>query len=78
MADGYVGQVVLSTTVVGTGGTWGARPDPRGRYLLDPASESAAHSVAHAYRRFREDLRAGTSLVSDFAHGLLRHRSLEG
>lgn len=45
---------------------------------LDPASDSAAYSVAHAYRQLREDLRTGTSLVPDFAHGLLRHRSLEG
>lgn len=44
---------------------------------LDPASDPAAYSVAHAYCRFREDLRTGASLVPDFAHGVLRHRSLQ-
>ncbi|WP_026115791.1 Gfo/Idh/MocA family protein [Nocardiopsis kunsanensis] len=68
---------------------WGARGDETepapltvpGPYVgvpsLDPVSDSAAYSVAHAYRQFREDLRTGTSLVPDFAHGVRRHRSLE-
>ncbi|MDO3402772.1 Gfo/Idh/MocA family oxidoreductase [Mycolicibacterium neoaurum] len=34
IADGYVGEV-LSTTVVGSGGTWGAEVDPRNAYTLD-------------------------------------------
>jgi predicted dehydrogenase len=37
VADGYVGTV-LSTTMVGSGGTWGAQVEPRNAYLLDRRS----------------------------------------
>ncbi|CAL9408083.1 Inositol 2-dehydrogenase_D-chiro-inositol 3-dehydrogenase [Streptomyces sp. enrichment culture] len=44
---------------------------------LDPRADAAAYAVAHAYRRFLDDLREGTSVVPDFAHGAARHRSIE-
>ncbi|MGW2640196.1 Gfo/Idh/MocA family protein [Streptomyces sp. NPDC001348] len=37
VADGYVGEV-LSTTVVGSGGAWGATVGPRDHYVLDAAN----------------------------------------
>ena len=37
VADGYVGTV-LSTTMIGSGGNWGATVDPRNAYTLDPAN----------------------------------------
>lgn len=37
VADGYVGQV-LSTTVIGSGGAWGATVGPRDHYVLDAAN----------------------------------------
>lgn len=44
---------------------------------LDPRADAAAYAVAHAYRQFLDDLREGTSVVPDFAHGAARHRSIE-
>ncbi|MFE4830559.1 Gfo/Idh/MocA family protein [Streptomyces sp. NPDC056672] len=44
---------------------------------LDPRADAPAFAVAHAYRQFLDDLREGTSVVPDFAHGAARHRSIE-
>ncbi|MEV7681334.1 Gfo/Idh/MocA family oxidoreductase [Streptomyces sp. NPDC088341] len=44
---------------------------------LDPRADAPASAVAHAYRQFLDDLREGTSVVPDFAHGAARHRSIE-
>lgn len=43
---------------------------------LDPRADAPAYAVAHAYRQFLDDLRDGTSHVPDFAHGVVRHRSI--
>jgi predicted dehydrogenase len=44
---------------------------------LDPVADAPAYVVADAYRRFRDDLRHGTATVPDFAHAVVRHRSIE-
>ncbi|MBV2156629.1 Gfo/Idh/MocA family protein [Kitasatospora sp. SUK 42] len=44
---------------------------------LDPAVDSNAYALAHAYRQFLDDLREGTSAVPDFAHGAARRRGIE-
>ena len=43
---------------------------------LDPIAQSQAYAVAHAYRQFLEDLRDGTTVVPDFEHAVIRHRSI--
>jgi predicted dehydrogenase len=42
--DGYVGEV-LSTTVVGSGGEWGGRFDPRNRYTLDATTGASLRTI---------------------------------
>lgn len=37
ISDGFIGEV-LSTSVIGSGGNWGARVDPRNAYTLDRSS----------------------------------------
>ncbi|MEU9454414.1 Gfo/Idh/MocA family oxidoreductase [Streptomyces sp. NPDC048277] len=45
---------------------------------LDPRADAPAYAVAHAYRRFLDDLREGAApAVPDFAHGAARHRGIE-
>lgn len=44
---------------------------------LDPVADAPAYAVAHAYRHFLDDLRHGTAVVPDFAHAVVRHRSIE-
>jgi predicted dehydrogenase len=44
---------------------------------LDPIADAPAYAVAHAYRHFIDDLRHGTAVVPDFAHAVVRHRSIE-
>ena len=44
IADGYVGEV-LSTTLVGTGGGWGATYETHGKYLLDAANGATLVSI---------------------------------
>ncbi|THB00219.1 Gfo/Idh/MocA family oxidoreductase [Streptomyces sp. LRa12] len=44
---------------------------------LEPRADAPAYAVAHAYQRFLDDLREGTAHVPDFAHGVVRHRSIE-
>lgn len=43
---------------------------------LDPVTHSQAYAVAHAYHQFLEDLRRGTTVVPDFDHAVIRHRSI--
>ncbi|WP_123973414.1 Gfo/Idh/MocA family protein [Streptomyces sp. Ag109_O5-1] len=48
VADGYVGKV-LSTTVVGAGGAWGATVAPRARYVLDAANGATMLTIPFAH-----------------------------
>lgn len=52
-----------------------------GTYNLVPSLDSVAdgpvYAVAHAYHHFLNDLRHGTAVVPDFAHAVVRHRSIE-
>ncbi|WP_157121390.1 Gfo/Idh/MocA family protein [Nocardia miyunensis] len=48
VADGYVGEV-LSTTVVGTGSSWGAETDPRNSYNLDEANGVTVLTIPFAH-----------------------------
>ncbi|MET0188103.1 MAG: Gfo/Idh/MocA family oxidoreductase [Pseudonocardia sediminis] len=43
---------------------------------LDPVTDAPAWAVAHAYGRFLQDLRDGTTTVPDFDHAVVRHRSV--
>ncbi|MFJ2951405.1 hypothetical protein ACIO8H_27750 [Streptomyces sp. NPDC087226] len=43
---------------------------------LGPGADAPAYAVAHAYRRFLDGPRDGTSRVPDFAHGVARHRGI--
>ncbi len=51
------------------------------RYELVPGlagqSEKPAYNVAHAYTQLVSDVRDGTELTPDFAHGVRRHRLLD-
>jgi predicted dehydrogenase len=44
VSDGFVGDV-LSTTVVGSGGSWGPVVDSRNRYLLDPTNGATLRTI---------------------------------
>jgi predicted dehydrogenase len=48
IADGYVGEV-LSSTLVGSGMTWGARIDRRNTYLLDIANGATMLTIPFAH-----------------------------
>lgn len=61
VADGYVGTV-LSTTMVGSGGTWGATVDPRNVYTLDPANGATMLTIP-----FGHATDALTFVLGDFA-----------
>lgn len=45
-------------------------------YRRVPWIDGGGDAVAHAYLRLEEDLRTGTALVPDFAHAVVRHRTL--
>ncbi|MFE2062712.1 Gfo/Idh/MocA family protein [Streptomyces sp. NPDC059467] len=48
VADGYVGEV-LSTTVVGSAGVWGATIAPRAHYVLDAANGATMLTIPFAH-----------------------------
>ncbi|KAB8180919.1 Gfo/Idh/MocA family protein [Microbispora catharanthi] len=48
VADGYVGEV-LSTTVVGSGGAWGATVGPGDHYVLDAANGATLLTIPFAH-----------------------------
>ncbi|MGW7260185.1 Gfo/Idh/MocA family protein [Streptomyces sp. NPDC054834] len=48
VGDGYVGEV-LSTTVVGSGGAWGATVGPRDHYVLDAANGATLLTIPFSH-----------------------------
>ncbi|MYW02808.1 Gfo/Idh/MocA family oxidoreductase, partial [Streptomyces sp. SID3343] len=48
VADGYVGEV-LSTTVVGSGGAWGATVGPADHYVLDAANGATLLTIPFSH-----------------------------
>jgi predicted dehydrogenase len=61
VADGHVGDV-LSTSVIGTGGNWGARVEPRNSYTLDSSSGATMLTIP-----FGHAVDAMTMVLGEFA-----------
>lgn len=77
------GHVQLSPVEVtgGRRGDGGLTPLPvPARHIavpgLDPVQDAPAYAVAHAYHHFLAGLREGATTVPDFAHAVMRHRSI--
>lgn len=68
LAEGFLGEV-LSTTLIGSGGVWGAEIDQRNAYLLDPANGATMLTipVGHTLAAVREVLGEVTEVSARLA-----------